>query len=89
MKARLPDLPTGVYRHHKGHHYLVLGYAENSTNDENEGAVMVVYVGLQLDGQPSPMRMRCREVDEFFGDVITPDGMMMPRFRYMGPTVLG
>lgn len=68
LVSGLPELPAGVYRHYKGHLYLVLGYAQNATNDE-DGKIYVVYVGLQTDGQPSPMRMRLRQVDEFWGTV--------------------
>ncbi len=87
----LPVLPAGVYRHYKGHLYLVLGYAQDALDDR----IQVVYIGLDLAGLPSPMRMRTREVGDFFacvdpatGDTLPEvDDRSVPRFRYTGPTV--
>lgn len=86
-RGQLNSLQAGVYRHYKGHHYLVLGYAENASNGAEQQEPYVVYVGLQLDGQPSPMRMRFRTAREFFGSVEVGPDTWVPRFRYMGPTV--
>jgi hypothetical protein len=74
----LPSLPAGIYRHYKGHYYLVLGYAQ----DSNEvSRTVVVYVGLELDGATADRpRMNVRTVEDFFADV--PFGGQ--RFTYVG-----
>ncbi|MDF2461201.1 MAG: hypothetical protein K0S68_604 [Candidatus Saccharibacteria bacterium] len=75
----LPDLPSGIYRHYKGHHYVVLGYAHDSNQD---GRIVVVYAGLELEGAtPGHPRLNVRTVDDFFASV---DGK--PRFTYVGTT---
>jgi hypothetical protein len=91
----LPDLPAGVYRHYKGHLYLVLGYARDS-NDETR--VGVVYIGLDLDGAKSPERMHFRSAYDFHATVWPEDGRALldcevdltpnavPRFTYVGPS---
>lgn len=64
--TELPDLTAGIWRHFKGHLYLVLGYA----NDANsEGRTVVVYVGLQLDGARHGERISVRTVEDFFAVV--------------------
>ena len=82
----LPELSAGVYRHWRGHHYLVLGYAQDSTNGVDDDMPFVVYVGLQLDGTPSPMRMRVRRAIEFFENVENVRGEWVPRFTCVGPS---
>ncbi len=78
----LPDLPSGIYRHYKGHHYLVLGYAHDSNLEDR---TVVVYVGLQLeDAGPGP-RMNIRTVEDFYATV-THDGQQVKRFTYVGPS---
>lgn len=74
----LPDLPAGVYRHWKGHAYLVLGYGMDA-NDETRQ--VVVYVGLQLDGARPGPRLRVRTVEDFFAEVEP----AKRRFEYVGP----
>ena len=74
MKA-LPDLPAGVYRHYKGQHYLVLGYGHDSNV---EGRVIVVYVGLELDGAKTGPRLAARTAEDFFTPVCGLEGC--PRF---------
>lgn len=81
----LPDLLAGVWRHWKGHHYLVLGYGHDSNR---EGRQVVVYVGLQLDGAHTGPRLAVRDVrgpDGFF----TPLADGRPRFAYVGPEWAG
>lgn len=98
----MPDLPVlraGIYRHYRGHLFLVLGYAHDSTNSVDvDGRTVVVYVGLDLAGARAGTRMQVREVDEFF-DMVDPatgepvdvvsalDGSAVERFAYVGPTV--
>lgn len=96
--ADLPVLRAGIYRHYRGHLYLVLGYAHDSTNGVEDRTV-VVYVGLDLGGAKHGERMLVREVDEFF-DWVDPttgesvrsyrpgiDSSPVERFAYIGPTV--
>lgn len=79
-----PDLPAGIWRHYKGHLYLVLGYAGDSTNNAVAGRVVVVYAGLELTGTPKPgPRMHVRDADEFLG-LVEVDGQMVRRFAYAG-----
>jgi hypothetical protein len=81
MTATLPLLPAGIYRHWKGHLYQVLGYASDS-NDE--GRIVVVYVGLELDGAPPGPRMHVRTASDFHGSVEV-NGALVPRFEFAGP----
>ncbi len=71
----LPELAAGVWRHWKGHDYLVLGLGHDA---DAEGRTVVVYVPLY--DVPGP-RLAVRTVDGFLGDV-EPG---VPRFRYLGP----
>ncbi len=74
----LPPLPTGIYRHYKGHYYLVLGYAQDSNEDSR---TVVVYVGLEIGGASVDRpRMNVRTVEDFFADV----PLMGQRFTYVG-----
>lgn len=48
----------GVWRHHKGHLYLVLGVAQNTETDEE----LVIYVPLyELPGAGLPLQARSRK----------------------------
>ena len=80
-------MKTGIYRHYKGGYYLLLGVAENATND-HEGELYVVYVSLN-SSLPGP-RMRIRRKHEFEGDVEVsghhgPE--KEPRFVYIGDEI--
>lgn len=78
----LPDLPAGIYRHYKGHRYLVLGYGHDA---DYEGRQVVVYVGLELDdARPGP-RLSVRTAESFLGPVEVA-GEIAPRFAYEGPS---
>lgn len=77
----LPHLPAGVYRHYKGHHYLVLGFGHDSNVD---GRNVVVYVGLELEGASRAPRMNVRTVEDFFASVEL-SGRKVRRFTYIGP----
>lgn len=79
--AVLPEVLTGVYRHFKGQHYLVLGLAHSAHNDE----VYVVYVPLYAHpGAP----MAIREVSDFLS-TIQLNRATVPRFQYCGQEVSG
>jgi hypothetical protein len=77
----LPDLPAGVWRHWKGHLYQVLGYAADSSI---EGRIVVVYIGLELDGARPGPRLHVREAAEFLGHAEF-SGALIPRFEYVAP----
>lgn len=91
---RLPDLQAGVYRHYKGHHYLVLGYGHDANDADRE---VVVYVGLELDGAKQGPRLAVRTADDFLADVDPATGEspvewsddLVPRFEYVGPAWTG
>ncbi len=42
----MPTIPLGLYRHYKGKHYSVLGFARHSETNED----MVLYVPLYGNG---------------------------------------
>lgn len=94
MAPGLPELRAGVYRHYKGHHYLVLGYAHDANH---EGRSVVVYVGLELDGARHGERMAVRTVEDFFALVNPKTGapvaddspQAVPRFTYVAATMTG
>jgi hypothetical protein len=84
VSAKLPELPAGVYRHYKGHYYLVIGYGHDSNYDDRH---VVVYIGLELDDAKQGPRLNVRTVQDFFARV-TPIGQTneVPRFQYIGPS---
>lgn len=73
-------MQAGVYRHYKGHYYLVLGFANDA--DSDDGRIVVVYVGLDLDGAVKPIRMHVRTAENFHG--IVDHETMTRRFTYVG-----
>jgi hypothetical protein len=84
MSIQLPELPAGVYRHYKGHYYLVIGYGHDSNYEDRH---VVVYVGLELDDAKQGPRLNVRTVADFF-DTVTPSvgQKAVPRFAYVGPS---
>lgn len=70
VKAGAVSIPSGVWRHAKGAHYLVLGVAADSNNEEPRDEPQVVYVSLEGWGLPGS-RMRYRSLSEFL-DRFTP-----------------
>lgn len=90
------NLLAGIYRHYRGHLYLVLGFARDSNLP---GRTAVVYVGLQLDDATTGHRMNIRTVKDFFAQVNPDTGAVVgarwdgrlpqpvKRFSYVGPTV--
>jgi hypothetical protein len=78
--ARVNDVPRpGVYRHYKGHFYQLLHIARDSENGPNEGRLLAVYVGLELDGARPGPRVCVRPIDQFTETL--PDGR--PRFAFV------
>lgn len=62
----LPDLPAGVYQHYKGPLYQVLGYGHDA-NDDNR--LVVIYIGIQLQGSHTGPRLAVRTVESDLLDV--------------------
>lgn len=86
---------AGIYRHYKGHLYLLLGQGQDANV---EGRTVVVYVGLDLDGAKNGYRICVRTLQDFTqllnpatGESLDdkPDytGELVERFVYVGPTV--
>lgn len=72
----LPELRAGVWRHWKGHDYLVLGLGHDA---DAPGRTVVVYVPLY--DVPGP-RLAVRTLEDFLGEA-SPG---VPRFSYLGPS---
>jgi hypothetical protein len=72
--SQLPELSAGVWRHHKGGDYLVLGLGHDA---DHEDRTVVVYVPLY--DVPGPRLAPTAE--SFLGEVAAG----VPRFRYLGP----
>ncbi|MES2625775.1 MAG: DUF1653 domain-containing protein [Pseudomonadota bacterium] len=70
----MSSIPLGLYRHYKGKHYSVLGFARHSETREE----MVLYVPLYGDGGywVRPLTM--------FTENVTYEGKELPRFAYIG-----
>lgn len=87
----LRPLFSGVYRHYKGQHYLVLGYGRYS-DGPLEGKPCVIYTGLELDEAKAGPRIQVRSAEDWFQRVtphgVTASPMMasVPRFTYVGPS---
>lgn len=64
---------SGVYKHHKGKKYMVLGVAKHSETLEE----MVVYVTL-YENDLGPMWVRPLSM---FLETVTIDGKQVPRFE--------
>jgi hypothetical protein len=67
-------IPLGVYRHYKGNHYEVVGFAKHSETFED----MVIYRALYGEGGTwvRPLSM--------WENLIDADGKTMKRFEYLG-----
>lgn len=70
---------TGVYRHYKGNHYLVIGLAQHETNEP-----MVVYVRLYPQDERGGIPMRLRPLSEWSENVDECNGTPIRRFEYVG-----
>lgn len=96
MSEQLPVLKAGIWRHYRGHLYLMIGYAHDANQEDR---TVVVYVGLDLDGAKHGERISVRDVDDFFAAVNPETGETVGlgddydgptpvyRFVYQGPTV--
>ena len=70
----MSEIKIGKYRHFKGGDYEVIGIAKDSETLED----MVVYRALYGDGG---MWVRSAEM---FGETVTREGKILPRFEYIG-----
>lgn len=75
----IPGLPAGLYRHHKGGIYLLLGIAQHSENDDE---LLVVYVSLDAS-RPGP-RLRARPLYGPQGWLTAVGESQEPRYTYIG-----
>lgn len=71
-------LPCGVYEHHKGGRYLVLGVAR----DDRDETPLVIYARLYGRGG---LPLSARPLAQFVGEVEV-DGASVARFRFIGLT---
>lgn len=69
---------AGIYQHYNGSFYQCLGIAAHAVNDER----MVVYVKLD-SALPGP-RLRVIPLSDWLYVLEWPDGLMRPRFCYLG-----
>ena len=68
---------SGVYLHQKGNRYRVIGTALDTTNARS-GSEVVIY--QPLDGSAR----YCRDLKEFIEEIEWPDGVVRPRFVFVG-----
>lgn len=68
---------NGLYRHHGGGLYAVLGVVRDSTNGADEGRRLVLYFSLEKQA------LHVREIGQFSESVKWPDGQMRPRFDFL------
>lgn len=77
------DIPiSGIWRHYKGHRYLVLGVGQNTETDEK----MVVYVPLYEDPTHTGPALRLRPASQWFEMVRNPETIhsYVERFTFVG-----
>lgn len=84
-------LAAGIYRHYKNHLYLLLGQGQDANN---ESRIVVVYVGLDLDGARCGYRLKVRTLEDFLAAVDPETGepcaepdRAVPRYTYVGPSI--
>lgn len=90
------DVRAGIYRHYKGNLYLVQGVAQDSSIEDR---LVVVYVGLELDGASLGPRTHVREIVEFhqkvcgkpthvhYGMMNVHGACLTARFTFLGPVL--
>ena len=61
----------GIWKHYKGHSYLVLFTARQSTNGDGEGRMVVVYISLDA---PHAGRINVRDEEQFHERVFKDGG---------------
>jgi hypothetical protein len=71
------DFQSGVYQHYKGNHYLALGLAREDETEE----LVVVYIRLYAR---AGMPMSTRKLRFWNEQVMGIDGLMQPRFAFVG-----
>jgi hypothetical protein len=75
----MPPIPLGTYRHYKGHHYEVTGFARHSETLED----MVIYKALYGEGATwvRPLSMWDNPIDV--------NGKTVPRFAWLEENIAG
>lgn len=76
-----PNFKSGVYEHYKGKRYVVLFVACLESTLEPHVAYVPLY-----DMPDSPSRIWLRPLDDFTASM-TVEGVIRPRFKYIGPAV--
>ncbi len=64
----------GIYKHYKGNHYHLLGFATHTETEE----VMAIYQALYGD-----MTIWVRPLEQFLEKVLVPDSNPIPRFEFI------
>jgi hypothetical protein len=70
----MTSIPTGRYRHYKGHDYEVIGVARHSETEEELVVYRTLYGDFSLWVRPLAM----------FTEEIEVDGRRVKRFAYVG-----
>jgi hypothetical protein len=73
------ELKAGIYKHYKGGLYMVLGVARHEETDEK----LIAYI--QLSGKKGP-KIWVRAYKTFFDEIVV-NGVIKPRFAYIGDEV--
>jgi hypothetical protein len=78
MRTSAP-IPSGIWEHHSGQRYLVLGTGRLDDDDDR----VVVYVRLygRVDGG---FPLSVRRASDFLANVQSNDKPTVPRFRFLG-----
>lgn len=78
MSGSFP-IPSGVWEHHSGKRYLVLGSGRFDDDDDQ----VVVYVRLYERAEGGPP-LSVRRARDFLSEVPGEEGESVPRFRFLG-----
>jgi hypothetical protein len=78
-------IASGLWEHYRGGFYWVLFVALCSTNGPDEGRLMVVYMGCDVDGTPRPGPRPRTSTAEHFLETVVSEGRRVPRFTHRGP----
>jgi len=77
-------IPSGLWEHYRGGFYWVLFVALCSTNGPDEGRLMVVYMGCDVDGTPRPGPRPRSCTAEHFLEAVVWEGRRVQRFTHRG-----
>ena len=74
------EIPIGIYRHHKGHYYEVLGLARHSETFEEFICYRSCYYSSDWGNNPIWVRPKA-----LFLKKVKKNGKLIPRFEFVGP----